>query len=134
MIQICYASRTVRPLTRAEYGDLAGQARRHNGRDAITGLLLYDGARFVQALEGPAALAEACMARIERDARHQDVSVVERGPVTERQFGGFALAALMPDEGDPSAFVEQVKALVADVASPKLRAVFIGFAMLSRPR
>lgn len=134
LIQICYTSRVILPFCSGDYNELAGQAQRLNTRDRLTGLLLYDGSRFLQAFEGPAAAADACMARISRDRRHTNIDVIGRRPITARQFGMFAMASLMPGEGDRSTFVAAIKHHVAHVQLPDLKALFIGFAVLSRPR
>ncbi len=134
MIQICYTSRATAPLDRTRYNALVVEAQGRNREDEVTGLLLYDGARFIQALEGPDLLASACMARIERDRRHEAIDIVSRGTVTDRQFGTFAMAALMPDDRDNATFVRTIKAFVENVEPAHVKALFIGFAVLSRTR
>jgi len=134
LIQICYTSRATAPLDRRHYDALVTEAQERNHDDMITGLLLYDGARFVQALEGPEERTNACMARIERDRRHEAIDVVSRGTIAERQFGTFAMAALMPDDRDNAAFVHTIKSFVENVEPAHVKALFIGFAVLSRAR
>lgn len=134
MIQICYTSRATGSLDRLHYNALVTEAQDRNRGDGVTGLLLYDGARFIQALEGPEALASACMTRIERDHRHEAIDVVSRGTIAERQFGTFAMAALMPDDRDSATFLRTIKDFVADVEPAHVKALFIGFAVLSRSR
>lgn len=134
MIQICYTSRATASLDRARYSALVLEAQGRNRVDGLTGLLLYDGARFIQALEGPEQLATACMARIERDRRHEAIDIVSRWTIEERQFGTFAMAALMPDDRDNATFVRTIKSFVAKVEPAHVKALFIGFAVLSRSR
>jgi hypothetical protein len=134
VIQICYTSRATASLDRVRYDALVGEAQSRNRTDRVTGLLLYDGARFIQALEGPEALASACMRRIERDHRHEAIDVVSRAAIAQRQFGTFAMAALMPDDRDNATFVRTIKDHVANVEPTHVKALFIGFAVLSRSR
>lgn len=134
MLQVVYTSRVVTPLTRAGYDLLLDQAQTRNGRDGITGLLLYDGARFVQAVEGPEELVASCMSRIVQDGRHCAVELVQRQPVLDREFGSFSMKALTSGAGDADAFVEDVKRQVSGVGAAHLQALFIGFAVLSRSR
>src|SRR5690242_5872482 len=91
--QLVYISRAVRPLDDIDLTQLAAEAARFNGRQAITGLLLHDGGRFIQALEGVQPQVEALMTRIARDPRHDSIAYVERRAVPERQFGGWAMDA-----------------------------------------
>jgi len=134
MIQICYTSRATAPLDHRTHATLVTQAQANNGRDDVTGLLLYDGMRFIQALEGPRIVTEACMARIRGDTRHEAIDVISQCPIAARQFGTFAMAAMMPGEMDQAAFVETVKSHVSQVSTASVRAVFIGFAVLGRSR
>jgi len=134
VIQICYTSRAKASLDRARYNALVLEAQGRNRADDVTGLLLYDGARFIQALEGPERLASACMARIEQDRRHEAIDIVSRTRIPERQFGTFAMAALMPDDRDNATFVRTIKTFVENVEPAHVKALFIGFAVLSRSR
>lgn len=134
MIQICYTSRATAPLDRQGYDHLVLQAQGRNRDDDVTGLLLYDGSRFIQALEGPDALASACMSRIERDPRHEAIDIISRSAVAGRQFGTFAMAALMPEDRDNATFVRTIKSFVENVEPAHVKALFIGFAVLSRSR
>lgn len=45
-------------------------SRRNNARDNVSGLLFFNGKRFLQALEGDDAMVDATYARIQRDPRH----------------------------------------------------------------
>lgn len=67
-------------------------SRRDNGRAGVTGALLLGAGSFAQVLEGPRADVEATFARIGRDPRHGDISVLQRGPVAERVFPGRPMA------------------------------------------
>lgn len=60
--------------------DIARSARAHNPPRGITGALLFDGERFCQLLEGPAAEVRDLMARIEADPRHTALVTLHDGP------------------------------------------------------
>ncbi|MEH3122342.1 MAG: BLUF domain-containing protein [Sphingomonas phyllosphaerae] len=132
--QLVYISRATRPLDDAELARLASGAARFNDRYGITGLLLHDGSRFIQALEGPQPHIETLMARIARDPRHDSIAYVERRTVAARQFGGWAMdARRIRDAEGAQAFLDDLKQMLTAVDDHRLVAAFIGFAMLGRP-
>lgn len=74
------------------------QARSLNAQRQITGLLVFDGARFCQHIEGPRAEVRALMARIANDPRHAQVQVVHEGPLQRRRYDRFDMGFAEPDE------------------------------------
>lgn len=132
MLQITYHSRAEAAFADGDFANLLAQCQRRNRRDSITGLLLFDGFRFLQAIEGPHELVEVCMTRIANDARHTAVHVHSRKHIADREFGSFAMASNLPDTSKPDRFLGEVKRLVQDVTSPSLQALFIGFVVMRR--
>ncbi|WP_159756193.1 BLUF domain-containing protein [Sphingomonas sp. 8AM] len=132
--QLVYISHASGPLDDAELDRLAVEATRFNADHAITGLLLHDGWRFIQALEGRQSEVEALMARIERDPRHDSIAYIERRQVQARQFGGWAMEVRrVRDTTAAQAFLDDLKQVLAAVDDHRLIAAFLGFAMLGRP-
>jgi hypothetical protein len=66
-------------------------ARRCNTRDGITGALVCRHDLYLQLLEGPEAMVEACLARIQADDRHLDLHMIARDKVQERMFPHWAM-------------------------------------------
>ena len=133
MHQLIYIS-TARPgLPDADIDAILATSRRNNQRDAITGLLVHDGKRFLQALEGYGPLVEAAFTRIKADSRHRAAVMLSFREVADRQFGTWDMAcqrvAAAPDGGSLG---DTVDALVAEVADPNIRAQFSGFARIKR--
>ncbi|WP_418317307.1 BLUF domain-containing protein [Piscinibacter sakaiensis] len=58
----------VAPITRS--------ARRNNLRDGVTGLLVFDGALFLQWVEGPTPAIEALLGRLRADRRHGKLDIL----------------------------------------------------------
>lgn len=58
----------------------------------VTGALVYTRSRFAQILEGPDEAVDAIMAKIARDPRHEQVTVVDVQRPAERAFGSWSLA------------------------------------------
>lgn len=67
-------------------------SRRNNARLGVTGALMFNSGAFAQVLEGPQQGVEETFERIQRDARHGDVTVLECGPVRERGFADWSMA------------------------------------------
>ena len=91
--QIFYHSRAV---GRFDVGAILTSAKRNNGMDGISGVLLFDGERFLQVLEGPADAVAAAFERIRGDARHTDVTVVTDQMVEERDFAYWSMELREP--------------------------------------
>lgn len=81
-------------VLRATVADILTVSMRNNRRDAITGFLLCDGGRFVQALEGHRDAVEACFAQIEQDGRHEHIEVRRRGFASARDYPRWSMCAL----------------------------------------
>ena len=130
MHQLTYIS-TARSVDNATLEAILAASRRNNGRDGITGLLLFNGKRFLQALEGPTALVEATYARIATDPRHRAPVILASKHVEARQFGKWAMAfeqGAVPTQG--RSLVETVDELVSGVQDADVRALFSSYVRL----
>ncbi len=92
VFQLVYISSPVRDQTADELMRLLEQSRRDNIDMEITGLLLYRPGMFMQVLEGEQPVVRKLYARIERDVRHRDVTVVWSGQVALRRFADWTMA------------------------------------------
>ena len=106
--------------------DIARQARIFNAENGITGLLIFDGMRFCQQLEGKQKDVLALIDRISKDERHSDVTVFHHGNLANRRFSSFALAFTNVDDVEVLGRLGQldgqpgVEAFVALVATLEL--------------
>ena len=91
MISVTYLSSAIEVWTDDELVDLLRQARSHNARRDITGVLLYSGGNFIQTLEGPEDSVDEVMAKVVEDPRHAGVLVVDRAGIDERAFAGWTM-------------------------------------------
>ncbi len=100
--RLIYRSRNTIPADqrKAEFGTLFSTARSNNKRQQITGALLIHGGWFAQVLEGAEAPVRALFTRIERDPRHENLSVISAGPAGGRLFSRWAMARVSED-GEP---------------------------------
>ncbi len=83
---LVYRSRCVTPLDDPALQQLVSAALQRNQAESVTGLLIYDGGRFLQWLEGPADSVDRIWRSIQADGRHTDVEILGRMPSTVRCF------------------------------------------------
>ena len=95
---IAYVSRSERPLDADLLTDILEVSVRNNGRDGITGVLMYHARMFFQVLEGQRGAVERCYERIENDPRHGGVSLIWNHPVSGRVFPDWSMGYAGPEE------------------------------------
>lgn len=128
MYQLVYVS-TVRRDALIDVPAILLASQTNNRRNAITGLLYYDGTRFLQALEGPKVAVEATFDRISADLRHRSIVVLSKRDVANREFGEWAMAQRAAIDDGP--ILQRIDQMIANT-SPNVRATFESFARLSR--
>ncbi|NNM76300.1 BLUF domain-containing protein [Sphingomonas sp. ID1715] len=130
MIQLCYIS-TARPQVGWDgVDDILAVSRRNNGGARVSGLLLFNGKRFLQLLEGPAVQVEETYARILRDDRHFAIVKLSERQIDEREFGGWEMAfERFAAENRRDAIFGKVAELTRG-ASPSVKALFTSYAAI----
>ena len=129
MLQLVYISSPSRTVA-IDIASILRTSRRNNARDGITGLLYFDGNRFLQVLEGPEAAVEAAYERIRPDVRHRAPVVLSRREVDAREFGEWDMAH-RESQADAADFLGRIEVLTRN-ASPSVRATFDGLARVQR--
>ncbi len=99
----------------AEIQQILDTSRVNNSRQNVTGALLYNSVCFAQVLEGPQSAIETIFERIQRDARHGDVTILTSGSGGERDFPDWAMAHVQPPSEKQAAGI----AVALDVALMK---------------
>lgn len=129
MHQITYISTVAKGTTEDDLRAILASSRRNNARVGITGLLLHDGKRFLQVLEGESAPLREALVRIKADRRHLGVVILSERDVAAREFGPWAMGEQRVSPAAPGKTMgETVDALVAGVPDPNVRAMFSSFA------
>jgi hypothetical protein len=100
--RLMYRSRNLVPQheRKVELGSLFSEARSNNKKQGITGALLLSEDWFVQVLEGEEDAVRGLFSDIERDPRHDSVTVLETGRVPARVFARWAMAKVA-EHGEP---------------------------------
>jgi hypothetical protein len=91
LVRLLYVSRAINKDDKAAIEAILASARHHNPEHGITGVLCYGGGIFLQAIEGGRAAVNELYAQIIRDARHQEVQLLDYEEITERRFGGWTM-------------------------------------------
>lgn len=112
MYRLVYMSTPTRSLSDEEISAILAAATRNNGRNGITGILIQDGKRFLQYLEGSQDKVEETFARIASDSRHHAIFRLKSGIIDRRQFPGWNMASKTVDKS--RSLTDAVRELVND--------------------
>ena len=121
---LTYTSRARLDLTDADLGDIHETARHLNALDGVTGLLLFDGARFLQIIEGSEAALDNLVERLRRDPRHSAFEIRDERRVERRSFADWSMELLRVSAGYKTAREEVATILPAGV-SPSVRSLVL---------
>ena len=125
--QILYIS-SISPVAQIDVAKILAVSQANNARDDLSGLLFFNGRRFLQVLEGPTPAMDAVLTRIRADTRHRAIVVLSDRMVAEREFGPWAMtdATNAADAADLLAGIERLVARSA----PAVRETFASYARL----
>ena len=121
LYEVLYVSTIAPDQPLSVVAEIAGRARIVNAELDITGLLIFDGQRFCQQLEGPQKAVLKLIERIRNDPRHINVEVLHHGPLAGRRFQQFTLAFSTVEDVDALARMEQLDGEAALAAFEAVR-------------
>ncbi len=98
LYQVLYVSTLAPDQPLSVVAKIAHHARVANGRLAIGALLVFDGLRFCQLIEGDRKPVLSLIERIRADARHTGVEVLHHGPLSARRYREFQLVFTSGEE------------------------------------
>ncbi len=94
-----YVSELAEGMAPSVVGAITKAARVNNGKQGISGLLIFDGVRFAQMLEGPADRIDDLLVKLQADSRHANMKSLalhdQHGPA---RFKGWGLGFLLLEE------------------------------------
>ena len=126
--EILYVSTLVPSAPVTVVGSIVAHARIANAAADITGVLIFDGVRFCQQIEGRQKDVLSLMERLYQDRRHCNVEVFHHGLLPERRFKHFSVAFADVEDAPVLEQLEQLdgqaglNAFTALVATLKLQA------------
>ncbi len=92
MIRLLYFSQAVPTLTSGDHKEILVSARRNNGENEVTGVLVTGGKVFLQILEGPTQPVLNTYLKISQDKRHSEVEILRVTRIGERLFEAWSMA------------------------------------------
>ena len=72
--------------------NILASSQRNNAALFVTGLLLFDGQRYIQILEGDSTNVDSLFEVISQDSRHHDLELLHKGQVKGRSFENWRMA------------------------------------------
>jgi len=70
---------------------ILAQSRQFNPNSGITGILVFGGGIFLQAIEGGREAVSDLYGHIQKDARHKNVVLLHYEEIEARKFGGWTM-------------------------------------------
>lgn len=129
MLSLIYVSTAAPGFREADLAPLAQAAATANAALGVTGMLAYNGAHFMQLLEGEEAAVDTTLARIVADPRHAGLVVIRRETRAGRECPNWSMRAfLTPLSGAGAA--TRFAADLPHQFEPDTRVVFTSFASL----
>lgn len=92
MKQLIYRSRLTDPRGAMVVPEILRTTRSRNAARGITGVLVFDGERFCQHLEGSVVEVDRLFRSIRADGRHVDVEVLVEGLVASPRYSIWSMA------------------------------------------
>lgn len=106
LVRVLYVSVVAQGVTAWDIEQLVVNCRRRNRQLDLTGALAVCALRFAQVIEGREEVVNDMLAKIEKDARHCGMQVIDRSFVERRLCDGWEMAFL--DEPSWAAVLDDV--------------------------
>ena len=113
LVRLLYASRAV-DNTQPAVQAILDSARRHNQDSGVTGVLVYGGGVFMQAIEGGCQAVSDLYGTISRDPRHKDVALLHYEEIVERRFGSWTMGLVDVSRVNASVLLKYSERAVLD--------------------
>ena len=91
LVRLLYASRVAKALNARTVAAILAECQNNNPARGITGVLCYSDQIFLQVLEGGRDAVCETFNAIVRDARHEQVTLLQFDEISERRFGGWTM-------------------------------------------
>jgi hypothetical protein len=115
---LTYTSRARLDLRDEDLAAIHQSARHLNALDGISGLLLFDGSRFLQIVEGAEDAVDNLVERLRMDPRHSAFELRDERHVDRRSFPDWSMELVRVSPGFGKARQELETILPAAVAAP----------------
>ncbi len=117
---LTYTSQAELGLSARDLADIQERARHLNALDGITGLLVFDGNRFLQIVEGSPEAIDNLVDRLRRDSRHSALEIRDERLVEERSFPDWSMELVRVSAGYLKARPE-IEFMLPEGVAPSVR-------------
>jgi len=124
---LSYSSRARLDLDARDISDIHETARHLNAIDGVTGLLVFDGIRFFQIIEGAQSAIDDLLERLLRDPRHTSLEVIDQRFVTARSFPDWSMELVQVKAGHIEAR-DEVVSILPDTVGSEIRRIAVRMA------
>jgi hypothetical protein len=124
---LTYTSRARLDLSSGDLADIHETARHLNALDGITGLLVFDGTRFLQIIEGGEDAIDDLVGRLRADPRHSAFEIRDERPVDERSFPDWSMELVSVSAGYLQAR-PKLETILPEGVAPPVRALILRMA------
>lgn len=100
MYELLYSSTAKKDLKEEDISNILETARDFNLKNNLSGCLVFHNNKFIQILEGDEGIVKELFAKIEKDKRHKNVILIEKGLKAERLFKNWTMAYYNLDKID----------------------------------
>ena len=107
-----WASPSLRP---GDVDAILDSARANNPLQGLTGVLIFNGAYFMQILEGAEPAIDDLVGRLRTDKRHSNMSIRDERLIVGRTFPNWAMAYLRLEDGQFVGEAEVERVLTRDL-------------------
>ena len=120
LFQIAYISDNAATTTAMQLNKIMNSiqkdSKNNNTADNISGALMFNQNCFAQILEGESHAIEKTFERIQNDPRHQNIQVLDYGPIESRSFPEWAMAFIGESDSNTEHF-DQLAVVSGSTAS-----------------
>ena len=92
LFELIYTSESQAQNKARDVSDILASSERNNAVNSVTGLLLFDGERYIQILEGERASVGNLFTVISADPRHYNLELLHKGEIAGRSFETWCMA------------------------------------------
>jgi hypothetical protein len=116
LVRLLYASRAAKAIDAEELDAILRQAKTHNQKAGITGVLCLcsNGGVFLQVLEGSRDAVNRLYARLQRDARHGELQLLSYQEISERRFAGWYMGQVNMSRLNPALVLKYSQSAALD--------------------
>jgi hypothetical protein len=100
MYELLYSSTAKKDLKEEDISNILETARDFNLKNNLSGCLVFHNNKFIQILEGDEGIVKELFAKIEKDKRHKNVILIEKGLKAERLFENWTMVYYNLDKID----------------------------------